>query len=234
MSEMRPARRRLNLISLLLRCGLLALFSAAAAFGWQLYQRGQAAVEKAAGPGHERTSSPDPGDERPVTAAPVSADDASPQVPPADPWLTSGGETAVRGELPADGESASARLGARPADAESPEPGQLQHLIPGTWEDDYQGKRTMTLRPDGTGTMVVELKGWNAKLFAARLTFEMEWSLDGDRLNKRTIGGEPAGKVRAVLAMMGDRVEEQIIELTDQRLLVSDGERQYDWRRVTE
>jgi hypothetical protein len=115
-------------------------------------------------------------------------------------------------------------------DAES----ELPRLIVGTWQDDYQGRRTMTLRPDGTGTMVVELQGINAALFASRLTFHMEWSLQGRRLHKRTVGGEPAVKVRAVLAMMGDEVEEEVVELTTDRLLVKQtgSEQQFDWRRA--
>jgi hypothetical protein len=40
--------------------------------------------------------------------------------------------------------------------------------------------------------------------------------------------------VRAVLALMGDEVEEEVLELSDERLLVSDGKQQFDWRRVTE
>ncbi len=112
----------------------------------------------------------------------------------------------------------------------------LDQRILGTWQDNYQGKRTMHLKSDGTGTMLVELEGWNATLFASRLTFEMVWSIEGNRLTKRTIGGEPEGRVKAVLAMMGDEVEEEIIELTDERLLVKEveSEKQFDWRRAPE
>ena len=35
----------------------------------------------------------------------------------------------------------------------------------GTWEDRYEGKRTMTLKEDGTGTMVVELSGLRPRWF---------------------------------------------------------------------
>jgi hypothetical protein len=120
-----------------------------------------------------------------------------------------------------------------PAPAERAEP-DAHLLIQGTWQDDYQGQRTMTLREDGTGTMVVELAGINAKLVGPRLTFQMVWSLDKKRLTKRTVGGEPEGRVRAILAMMGDQVEEEILELSAERLLVTDGEQQFDWRRAEE
>ena len=110
---------------------------------------------------------------------------------------------------------------------------RLRKLALGTWEDDYQGRRTMTLREDGTGTMVVELSGLKATLFASKLTFEMEWSVRDGRMQKRTTGGEPAGRVKLILNMMGDRVDEPILELTDDRLVLldKDGKTKYNWRR---
>lgn len=104
----------------------------------------------------------------------------------------------------------------------------------GAWQDEYQGKRTMTLTEDGTGTMLVELSGLQALLFASKLRFDMKWSLDGKKLTKRTVGGEPADKVNLILNTMGNTAEDTILELTDARLLVLDknGNTQYDWRRV--
>ena len=109
-----------------------------------------------------------------------------------------------------------------------------RRLIVGTWQDDYQGKRTMTLNADGTGTMNVELSGAKATLFAAELHFEMIWSLDGDKLKKTTTGGKPEKKVNLVLKMMGDTAIDTIVEISDDRLLLldKDGETKYDWRRV--
>jgi len=118
---------------------------------------------------------------------------------------------------------------AAPADRDE----QLCRLAVGTWEDAYRGKRTMTLRADGTGTMVVEPSGSGAA-FASRLKFEMVWSVADGRLKKRTVGGEPAWKVNLILTAYGDRVDEPILELTADRLLLldKDGRTQYDWRRV--
>lgn len=110
----------------------------------------------------------------------------------------------------------------------------LRRLVIGTWEDDYQGKRTMTLKEDGTGTMIVELSGWRATLSASRLRFDMVWSIEGGHLKKRTVGGEPATQVQMILKTMGDRVDEPILELTEKHLhlLDQDGKTKYDWRRV--
>jgi hypothetical protein len=107
-------------------------------------------------------------------------------------------------------------------------------LIVGTWQDHYRGTRTMTVRADGTATMVVELTGVKAALYASRLRFDMKWSLANGRLKKQTIGGDPPGRVKLILKMMGDRVDEPVLELTQERLLLldGDGKQKYDWKRI--
>lgn len=115
-----------------------------------------------------------------------------------------------------------------------PNDAELRQRAVGVWEDDYQGHRTMTLRPDGTGVMVVELSGWKAVIYASRLEFYMVWSIENGRMKKQTTGGEPSGKVKTILKMMGDRVDEPILELTGNRLVLldKDGKRRYEWRKV--
>lgn len=119
------------------------------------------------------------------------------------------------------------------AEAISPDDG-FRRLVVGKWQDEYQGKRILTLLEDGTGTMVVELNGLQAKLVAPRLSFNMEWSVANGRLKKHSLSGEPATQVNMLLKTMGDTVDEQVLELTEDRLLLLDqsGKTKYDWRRV--
>jgi len=148
-------------------------------------------------------------------------------------WQLNAGQPA-----PADDALASATAFAPLGDSPSSDAaaGDEQHrrLVIGTWQDEYQGKRTLTLREDGSGTMVVELSGLKAALVAQRLTFHLEWSIAHGRLKKRSLGGEPAAQVNVILKTMGDTVDEPILELTEDRLLLLDqgGETKYDWRRV--
>lgn len=104
----------------------------------------------------------------------------------------------------------------------------------GIWQDDYKGKRTMTLNEDGTGTMLVQLSGLQATLVAPKLRFDMRWSLEGKTLTKKTVAGDPADKVNLILNTMGNTAEDTILESTDDRLLLldKDGMTRYDWRRV--
>jgi hypothetical protein len=125
---------------------------------------------------------------------------------------------------------------AAPGERENEARGDAEYrkLVIGTWQDDYQGRRTMTLREDGTGIMVVELSGLKARLYASRLDFYMNWSVENGRLKKKTTGGHPPGKVNLILKTMGDRVDEPILELTKERMVLLDGngKTKYDWRRL--
>ncbi len=110
---------------------------------------------------------------------------------------------------------------------------QYRKLVVGTWQDDFKGRRTLTVRADGTATMVVEPDGLNA-LFAARLTFEEEWRIDGGQFRLKAIGGEPETRVNLILKTMGTETDQKILELTTDRLLLldSNGKTKYDWRRM--
>lgn len=111
---------------------------------------------------------------------------------------------------------------------------QFRKLVVGTWEDDYQGKRTLTLRPDGTGTMIVELSGLNA-IVASKLTFEEKWSIERGHLKMQATGGEPKSRVNMILKTMGDKTIQKILELTPSRMLLLDpnGKTEYDWRKLS-
>ena len=62
----------------------------------------------------------------------------------------------------------------------------------------------------------------------------MKWSVVGGHLKKQTISGEPEAQVKMILSTMGDHVDEPILELTEDRLLLldGDGKTKYDWKRL--
>ena len=104
----------------------------------------------------------------------------------------------------------------------------------GTWEDDYKGHRILTLNAGGTGTMVVELDGLAATLFAKTLTFREEWSVVDGKVTMKATGGEPAGKVGLVLSLHGDSSTQRIVEVTADRMILVEepSETRFEWRRV--
>lgn len=112
---------------------------------------------------------------------------------------------------------------------------ELQQLVLGNWEDDYRGKRRMTLSADGTGTMWVEPPGIGKKLLAPLLEFNLTWHIADKKLHMHTLGGTPANKVRMVLRLYGDHQAQPIVSVTESmmHLLDEDGETEYHWRRAT-
>jgi len=120
-------------------------------------------------------------------------------------------------------------------DSQTPEDpdDRFRKSILGDWEDEYHGKRHLTVRADGTGTMLVEPDGIGKRLFAAELKFELEWTVADGRVTMTMIRGEPKSKVQLILKLYGQEAEYKILELTDERMLLldSDGKTRYDWRR---
>jgi hypothetical protein len=110
---------------------------------------------------------------------------------------------------------------------------RFRKSILGDWEDEYHGKRHLTVRDDGMGTMLVEPDGIGKRLFAAELKFELEWSITDGRVTMTMIRGEPKSKVQLILKLYGQEAEYKILELTDARMLLldADGKTRYDWRR---
>ena len=128
------------------------------------------------------------------------------------------------------------RLSNRPAPAKVDPDERLRRLAVGTWRDFYEGKRTMTIRPDGTATMVVELTGYKARLFTPRLELDIVWSIEAGKMHRRTVGGRPASKVEFVNKRAGVAVAEQILDLRADRMILldRDGSRKYAWQRLAQ
>jgi hypothetical protein len=118
--------------------------------------------------------------------------------------------------------------------AESAEELDLRSRLIGAWEDDYMGHRVLTLRPDGTGTMQLELRGPAKLIVGKRLSFRLTWTTTDDVLTLKMTGGEPANKVAMITRTYGDSAI-QSVELIDGRTLLvrdlDDGD-EYEFRRL--
>jgi len=109
-----------------------------------------------------------------------------------------------------------------------------RRLLVGKWETERSGHREMTVRADGTATMVVRLDGVNAMLFGKKLTFWLKWSIQDGKLAFETTGGEPASRIKVITVMYGTNRVQRIRSLTKIRLLLIDeeGDPDHDYRRV--
>lgn len=106
-------------------------------------------------------------------------------------------------------------------------------LVVGEWQDAYKGKRMLTINQDGTAQMIVEPDGLGA-LYAPRLVFQEEWVVENGYLTLNAIGGKPKAQVNFILKTMGTQSTHKILELTENKMLLLDGngETTYSWQRV--
>lgn len=110
---------------------------------------------------------------------------------------------------------------------------KYRRMALGTWEDNYHGKRTLTIYEDGSAKMLMEPEGFGATLFAKQLHFDIAWSIENGILSLKTLGGKPKSKIALISKIYGDEAAEEILELTADRFLVRhDEDTDFDWRRV--
>jgi hypothetical protein len=112
---------------------------------------------------------------------------------------------------------------------------KYRKLIVGDWEMDRDGKRFLTVHPDGTADMDAEVSSNWSLLFGKKLKFRIEWSIEKGVLTMLTTGGEPKGKVDLITSMYGaERI--QAIKLLDETTLQlpdeEPGEADHIWTRV--
>jgi len=107
-------------------------------------------------------------------------------------------------------------------------------LLTGNWEQQNHGRRTLTVRDDGTATMVVYPEVVGKFLVGDRLEVDIQWELKDKILTFEMTGGKPAGKIEFVKTMWGSKRDHRIEKLTTSELLLLDEDLDPDvvWNRV--
>ncbi|MCY2966279.1 MAG: hypothetical protein NT069_22045, partial [Planctomycetota bacterium] len=100
----------------------------------------------------------------------------------------------------------------------------LDQRVLGEWRDHYRGERTLVLNADGTGTMVVVLAGFAKKLFAERLTFDIQWSLEEGEITLKTVSGQPEAKFNMIRKVYGDEATYRVLAVNADQMRLLDGD----------
>lgn len=91
----------------------------------------------------------------------------------------------------------------------------------------------LTVKEDGTAIIDVKLDGFVAFAFGEKLQFNIAWTIDGDELVFKTIGGTPESGVNAVTSIYGDRRVYRIREINSEQMLLNEkDEEKTPWDRV--
>lgn len=110
----------------------------------------------------------------------------------------------------------------------------IQRLV-GVWQQEVFGRRTLTIRPDGTASMVVEPNSIFSLGFGKRIDVELKFEVKANRAVYAIVGGAPADKVELAKKTWGDHWDEELLEVTESTfvLLEASGNRCV-WERVTD
>lgn len=115
---------------------------------------------------------------------------------------------------------------------------EVKQLVLGTWEQDYYGRRVLTVREDGTATMKYYPAGvFRQKIYGEELTVEFDWTLRDGVITLTSTGGSPAAKIQLATALYGKERVQPIVELTAEtfQLLGTSGkENDPAWKRIGE
>jgi len=123
-----------------------------------------------------------------------------------------------------------------PAPELSPEDAQRSRLVVGVWEQERFGKRQMTIKSDGTATMIMRPSGVWATMFGERIDLEMYWSIRDGHIDYGVSGGTPAQQTETARKMWGDHWVEKIEKLSADEMVLLDQSTSAPsgWKRVVE
>ncbi len=114
-----------------------------------------------------------------------------------------------------------------------PETDSREQQILGVWQQEKFGRRTLTILPDGKARMLIEPAGAWSLAFGKQIEAEMFWKLEDDRIIYGMTSGTPANKYEIAVKAWGDHWNEQLTELSAERLVVTADDGAVSiWQRV--
>ena len=88
----------------------------------------------------------------------------------------------------------------------------------GSWRDSFCGQRTLTLKADGSATMLLELDFAGRLLYGKRLEFDMRWSMNKSILTFEIVTGHPVDAARSAMKVWGEKFEYRLTQLDDEQM----------------
>lgn len=158
---------------------------------------------------------------------PVAPDDTQAAVPTDGELTTSDGTS-----------ESDSQLNSSVPEELSPEDAERARLLVGVWKQERFGQRRMTVKADGSATMVIRPEGLLASTFGfdKQLDLQMYWKVKDGHIDYGVSGGTPPDQVKTASSMWGDHWVEKIEALSDQELILLDQSTSAPskWQRVPE
>jgi hypothetical protein len=113
---------------------------------------------------------------------------------------------------------------------------QVKQLVTGFWKSSYYGTRHLTIREDGTATIYYQPNMLAQFVMGGRLAIHYYWEYDlkNTQVLFTATDGYPQKSYEYVLEKWGANQRQTVLDATEQRLLLLDGDNttKHDWQRI--
>ncbi|QDT42397.1 hypothetical protein Pan241w_24810 [Gimesia alba] len=105
----------------------------------------------------------------------------------------------------------------------------------GKWEQTKSSsKQILTIKENGTATMLIEPQGLWTAVLGKQVTIDIEWSLNAATLTLRAVGGKPENKLDYIKQLWGSEFVREINSIEDKMFTLRDdkGDVSQKWIRT--
>ncbi|QDV50510.1 hypothetical protein [Gimesia fumaroli] len=112
---------------------------------------------------------------------------------------------------------------------------QILAKLVGKWEQTKSSsKQILTIKENGTATMLIEPQGLWTAVLGKQVTIDIEWSLNAATLTLRAVGGKPENKLDYIRQLWGSEFVREINSIEDKMFTLRDnkGDVSQKWIRT--
>jgi len=122
-----------------------------------------------------------------------------------------------------------------PPDQLTPE--QIRKIVAGQWTSQYYGTRYLTVRNDGTATILFKANTMASMVVGSRLKIEYTWEYDPDkeRVIFTMVDGGPESGIEYVRKLWGNQQRQDVLHVSANELHLRDldGKTEHHWVTIT-
>ncbi|VAX40274.1 hypothetical protein MNBD_PLANCTO02-1921 [hydrothermal vent metagenome] len=106
----------------------------------------------------------------------------------------------------------------------------------GTWEKEESGKRTLTIKENGTATLIYLPSGVNRFLLGEKVIVKIKWIIQKGKVKFRSHSGLPEKSFNIITATHGREKIRKILEISDKHFMLYDEKEKEKskWTRVAQ
>lgn len=102
---------------------------------------------------------------------------------------------------------------------------QILAKLVGKWEQTKSSsKQILTIKENGTATMLIEPQGLWTAVLGKQVTIDIEWSLNAATLTLRAVGGKPENKLDYIRQLWGSEFVREINSIEDKMFTLRDNQ----------